>query len=56
MISFGIQPLAAKAVGWEGERFGAHNAILFNGIVMFLLAALALLRPGLTGWEPAGSG
>jgi len=52
MFSFGLQPISSLWVGWLGEHIGAPSTILVNGVSMFTIALLMLLRPGLTTWEP----
>lgn len=52
MVSFGLQPLSNLWVGAVAETAGAPWAIRANGIALIAFAALMLLRPGLTNWEP----
>ncbi len=54
MLSFGLQPISSVWVGWLAEHIGTPNTILVNGVSMFTIALLMLLRPGLTTWEPIG--
>jgi MFS family permease len=53
MISFGLQPVAALAIGHAAETFGVQNTIEFNAVMLLTLAvAIILLRPALRRWEP----
>jgi Na+/melibiose symporter-like transporter len=52
MISFGLQPVAALAVGNSAERFGVGTAILVNAVLLLIGAfAMLFLRRGLRTWE-----
>jgi MFS family permease len=54
VVSFGVQPIAALAVGFSADRFGPAESILFNGIGMFTCVVLLLVaRPELRRWEAA---
>lgn len=56
MVSFGLQPISNLWVGTVAELAGTPWAIRANGIALVLGAAVMLLRPGLTGWEPGAPG
>ncbi|HLO01804.1 MAG TPA: MFS transporter [Symbiobacteriaceae bacterium] len=56
MVSFGLQPLSNLWVGAMAEAAGAPWAIRANGLALLLAAAVMLLRPGLTHWEPGAPG
>lgn len=52
MVSFGLQPFAAFAVGLMGQILGPAGAIRVNGSVLVIGAVLMLvLRSGLRSWE-----
>jgi len=52
IVSFGIQPISALAIGFMADRIGTTNAMLLCGIALIVSALLMLgLRPGLRFWE-----
>ncbi len=52
MISFGLQPVAAVAVGNSAEHLGVGTAILINAILLLIGAfGMLFLRRGLRTWE-----
>lgn len=52
MISFGMQPIAALAVGYSAEHFGVQTAIEINALCLILGAILMLIfRSELRRWE-----
>lgn len=56
IVGFGLQPVAALAVGAIAEWLGAPAAVLINGLLMMAGAALLLAaRPDLRVWEAGRS-
>jgi len=52
IVSFGIQPISALAIGFMADRIGTTNAMLICGVALIICALLMLaLRPGLRFWE-----
>ncbi|MFQ3590541.1 MAG: MFS transporter [Chloracidobacterium sp.] len=51
MVGFGLQPIAAIGVGWIGDRFGASQALFFNGCCLVLGGAAMAVRHGLLTWQ-----
>jgi MFS family permease len=52
MLSFGIQPIASLVIGYTAEHLGTGMAIVANGALIIIGAALMLvLRPELRVWE-----
>lgn len=52
MVSFGMQPFASLFIGYSAERLSTPSAILINGLLLVMAAALMLmLRPELRQWD-----
>ena len=52
IVSFGIQPISALAIGFVADRLGIANAMLINGLALIGCASSMLMfRPGLRAWR-----
>ena len=55
MVSFGLQPLGAIAVGWVAERSGVGTIMAINGSLLVLAGlGMLILRNGLRQWQVHG--
>lgn len=53
LVSFGIQPVSALAIGFLADRLGTPAAFLISGLAMAVLAGgLLITRRGLSNWVP----
>jgi hypothetical protein len=54
MVSSGVQPLGALAVGWMGAVLGPLMALRVNGGLMMLIAfGMLALSAGFRNWIPS---
>lgn len=54
MVTFGIQPFAAIAIGWSADFLGSGRALRLNGVLLVVIPTLLLAASrSLRTWQPA---